>query len=64
MKWARENGELAADEDETALGAYLMVLVQGMLMISTSTKDVAALRAARDVALARLGYRADPGASN
>lgn len=54
VKWARENGELTADEDDAALGAFLMVVVQGMLMVATSTKDVATMRAARDVALARL----------
>lgn len=57
VKWARENGELSADEDDSALGAFLMVVVQGMLMVSTSTKDVAAMRAARDVALDRLRRR-------
>ena len=54
VKWAKENGELPAGEDEDALGSYLMVLIQGMLMMSTSTKDVGAMRAARDVAIARL----------
>lgn len=57
VKWARENGELPADEDDSALGAFLMVVVQGMLMVSTSTKDVGAMRLARDVALERLRGR-------
>lgn len=56
VKWARENGELNADQDDNALGAYLMVLIQGMLMISTSTKDIEAMRAARDVAMDRLRW--------
>lgn len=54
VKWARENGELAVDEDDSALSAFLMVLIQGMLVISTSTRDVGTMRAARDMALERL----------
>ncbi len=51
IKWAQESGELNANVDSNALGAYFMVVIQGMLLISTSTKDTSALKAARDVAL-------------
>ncbi len=54
VKWAQESGEIAADRDSSALGSYLMVLIQGMLVISTSTRDVAAMCAARDMAMGTL----------
>jgi TetR/AcrR family transcriptional regulator, transcriptional repressor for nem operon len=54
IKWAQESGELRADRDSSALGAYFMVVIQGMLLISTSTKDTSALKAAREVALTAL----------
>ncbi len=54
IKWAQEAGELNAELDSSALGAYFMVVIQGMLLISTSTRDIAAMEAARDMALATL----------
>ena len=54
IKWAQESGDLDSRHDSSALGAYFMVVIQGMLLISASTKDVAAMKAARDVALAAL----------
>ena len=54
LKWAQENGELDKSRDSKALGAYFLVVIQGMLIISTSTKDVASMKLARDVALAVL----------
>lgn len=54
LKWAVESGDIAAGQDVDALAAYLMVVIQGMLLLSTSTKDVEAMRAAREVALRTL----------
>ncbi|MES3011053.1 MAG: helix-turn-helix domain-containing protein [Pseudomonadota bacterium] len=54
VKWAQEHGEIAVNRDSAALGAYLMILIQGMLVISTSTRDIAAMRAARDIAIGTL----------
>lgn len=54
LKWAVENRDIPATQDIDALASYLMVVIQGMLLLSTSTKDVEAMRAARDVALRAL----------
>ncbi len=54
LKWAVESGDVSTSQDVEALAAYLMVVIQGMLLLSTSTKDVDAMRAARDVALKAL----------
>lgn len=54
LKWAQENGDLDKGLDYKALGAYFLVVIQGMLIISTSTKDVTAMKLARDTALATL----------
>lgn len=54
IKWAVENGDLSSGQDVEALAAYLMVVIQGMLLLSTSTRDVNAMRAASDVALRSL----------
>lgn len=54
LKWAQENGDLAPSLDCSALGAYFLVVIQGMLILSTSTKDVAAMKLARDMALTAL----------
>lgn len=54
LRWAQEHDDLDASCDIGALAAYFMVVIQGMLVISTSTKDVAAMKQARDVALASL----------
>ena len=55
LKWAQEHDDLDESRDVGALASHLMVVIQGMLVISTSTKDVAAMKQARDVALATLG---------
>lgn len=54
LKWAQEKGDLDPKRDATTLSAYFMVVIQGMLVISTSTKDVASMKLARDMALAAL----------
>lgn len=54
LRWAQEHGDLRASHDIGGLAAYLMVVIQGMLVLSTSTKDVAAMKQARDIALAAL----------
>jgi TetR/AcrR family transcriptional repressor of nem operon len=54
IKWAQENGDISGDKDSAALSAYFMVVIQGMLILSTSTRDVKALERARDIALAAL----------
>lgn len=51
LRWAQEHGDLKQSRDIDALASCLMVVIQGMLVISTSTKDVAAMKQARDVAL-------------
>jgi TetR/AcrR family transcriptional repressor of nem operon len=54
LMWAQENGDLDKRADVDALGAYLMVVIQGMLVVSTSTKDILAMKMARDMALSSL----------
>lgn len=48
---ARDNSELEPGTDAPRLAAYIMVLLQGMLAISKSTKDIESMRSARDMAL-------------
>lgn len=52
---AKAQGELAADADPTALGQFLLVLLQGMKVVGKGDPDVARLRAAADQALTLLG---------
>jgi TetR/AcrR family transcriptional regulator, transcriptional repressor for nem operon len=54
IKLAKEYGDLGEGQYSDALGAYFMVAIQGMLVMFTATKDVVAMRAARDAALAIL----------
>ncbi|MEQ1714958.1 MAG: helix-turn-helix domain-containing protein [Hyphomicrobium sp.] len=54
LRWAQEHDDLDSSRDIGALAAYFMVVIQGMLVISTSTKDVSAMKQARDVALSTL----------
>ena len=54
LRWAQEHGDLDGSRDVGVLASYLMVVIQGMLVISVSTKDVAAMKQARDVALTAL----------
>jgi len=48
LRWARENGEFRPDADVETLASLLMVTLQGMVILSTSTKDAASMRRARD----------------
>lgn len=48
LRAAREKGELRPDADVETLASVLMVTLQGMVVLSTSTKDVASMRRARD----------------
>lgn len=54
FKWAQEQGELDTTCDPDALSAYFMIVIQGILVISTTTKDIGAMKHARDIALATL----------
>lgn len=54
VKWAQESGEIEKETDSSALGSFLMVVIQGMLVISTSTRDLAAMHAARDIAISAI----------
>lgn len=54
VKWAVESGDIPPDRDIDALAAYFMVVIQGMLLISTSTKDIESMQAAKDFALKAL----------
>jgi len=54
LRWAQEKGDLKSSCDIGGLAAYLMVVIQGMLVLSTSTKDVVAMKQARDIAIAAL----------
>lgn len=54
LRWAQEHGDLEPSRDIGVLAAYLMVVIQGMLVISTTTRDIVAMRHARDIAIAAL----------
>lgn len=47
LRLARDIGELRPDADVETLASVLMVTLQGMVVLSTSTKDVASMRRAR-----------------
>jgi TetR/AcrR family transcriptional repressor of nem operon len=51
IRWAKEKGEFGPDTDVEALASFLMVTLQGMVVLSTSTKDIASMRRARDCAI-------------
>jgi TetR/AcrR family transcriptional regulator, transcriptional repressor for nem operon len=48
LRWAKEKGEFGPDADVQTLASLMMVTLQGMVVLSTSTKDVASMRRARD----------------
>jgi TetR/AcrR family transcriptional repressor of nem operon len=48
IRWGQEKGEFAPDTDAEALASLLMVTLQGLVVLSTSTKDVESMRRARD----------------
>jgi TetR/AcrR family transcriptional repressor of nem operon len=50
----RENGELAADADPARLATGLTAALQGGSLLAKTTRDIAPLEAALDVALSRL----------
>lgn len=52
---AKAQGELSADADPTALGQFLLVLLQGVKVVGKGDPDVGRLRAAADQALTLLG---------
>ena len=54
IKWAQEHGDFDKTRDADGLSAYFMIIIQGMLVISTSTKDIAAMQLVRDMALDNL----------
>lgn len=51
LQWAQEHGDLAADADVEALAAHLFCLLQGLYVLSVSTRNADDMRRARDVAL-------------
>jgi TetR/AcrR family transcriptional regulator, transcriptional repressor for nem operon len=54
LSWARDKGEFNQDIDVKALASLMMVTLQGMVVLSTSTKDAAAMRLARDMVIGML----------
>lgn len=48
---AQAAGELSMRHDPEALASYLMTVLQGLLVISTTTRDVSNMRRTRDLAL-------------
>lgn len=48
LRWAQEKGELSPDADIQLLASLMMVTLQGMVVLSTSTKDVESMRRARN----------------
>jgi TetR/AcrR family transcriptional repressor of nem operon len=54
LNWARDKGEFNQDIDVKALASLMMVTLQGMVVLSTSTKDVASMRRARDMVIGML----------
>jgi TetR/AcrR family transcriptional repressor of nem operon len=54
LSWARDKGEFRQDVDVKALASLMMVTLQGTVVLSTSTKDVASMRRARDMVIGML----------
>jgi TetR/AcrR family transcriptional repressor of nem operon len=54
LSWARDKGEFRQDVDVKALASLMMVTLQGMVVLATSTKDVASMRRARDMVIGML----------
>jgi TetR/AcrR family transcriptional regulator, transcriptional repressor for nem operon len=54
VKRAQEVGDLDKRHQPEALSAYLMTVLQGLLVISTTTRDIEGMRHTRDLALERL----------
>jgi TetR/AcrR family transcriptional repressor of nem operon len=51
LSWAKEKGEFRRDTDIKALASLMMVTLQGMVILSTSTKDAASMRRAREMVI-------------
>jgi TetR/AcrR family transcriptional regulator, transcriptional repressor for nem operon len=51
LTWARDKGEFREDIDVKALASLMMVTLQGMVVLSTSTKDIASMQRARDLVI-------------
>lgn len=49
ISWAREKGEFRGDIDVASFASLMMVTLQGMVVMSTSTQDVASMRRARNI---------------
>jgi TetR/AcrR family transcriptional repressor of nem operon len=49
LTWARDKGEFHEDVDVKALASLMMVTLQGMVVLSTSTQDVPSMQRARDL---------------
>ena len=54
LTWARDKGEFREDIDVKALASLMMVTLQGMVVLSTSTKDVPSMQRARDLVIGML----------
>lgn len=48
LRWAQEKGEFGPGADIESLASLMMVTLQGMVVLSTSTKDVETMRRTRD----------------
>lgn len=51
LTWARDKGELSAEADIDALAAFVFCILQGLYVLSASTKEIADMQRARDTAL-------------
>ena len=54
LSWAIDKGEFRAGVDVKALASLMMVTLQGMVVLSTSTKDVGSMQRARDMVIGML----------
>jgi TetR/AcrR family transcriptional repressor of nem operon len=54
LTWARDKGEFREHIDVKALASLMMVTLQGLVVLSTSTKDVQSMQRARDLVIGML----------
>lgn len=54
LRRAQQTGELRSHHDIGALGAFLMTMLQGMLILAATTRDVEGMRKSRDLMLGML----------
>ncbi len=52
LAWSQEQGELAARADIDALAGQLFCIMQGLYVLSVSTRNIGDMQAARDLAVA------------